>query len=203
MRPQDKAKNMAEDVGGPNIKKPDMGYAPSGFFIALFAMAGLVAASNFLVQYPINDWLTWGAFTFPVCFLVTDLCNRSYGAQAARRVVYVGFLIGLPLSFFLAGPRIAVASGTAFLVGQLLDVYLFDKLRRAQGWWRAPFFSSFLASLIDTGLFFSLAFAGSDLPWVTLGIGDFGIKLAMALVLLAPYRLLMNRHTPPVKLSAG
>ncbi|NQV79697.1 MAG: VUT family protein, partial [Alphaproteobacteria bacterium] len=132
------------------------------------AMVAIVVASNFLVQFPINDFLTWGAFTFPIAFLVTDLTNRRFGPGRARRVVYVGFLIGVALSIILAGPRIGIASGIAFLAGQLLDIAVFDRLRRMT-WWRAPLASSITASAVDTGIFFSLAFARTGVPWVTLG----------------------------------
>lgn len=165
--------------------------------LAFIAMAAAVVASNFLVQFPINDWLTWGAFTFPLCFLVTDLTNRGFGAASARRVVYLGFAIGLPLSWWLSDPRIALASGAAFLAGQLCDIAIFNRLRNSQGWWRAPLFSSFLASALDTALFFFLAFAGTGLPWITLGLGDFLVKIAMASFLLAPYRFFMNAVMPP------
>ena len=162
-------------------------------FLALpiFAMVVVVVASNVLVQYPINDFLTWGAFTFPVAFLVTDLTNRRLGAGRARRVVYVGFLIGAALSIVLAGPRIGGASAAAFLAGQLLDIAIFDRLRR-MAWWQAPLASSVFASAVDTALFFCLAFAGTGLPWITLGIGDFAVKLAMAAILLIPYGALMR-----------
>ena len=158
--------------------------------LPLVAMAGLVALSNVLVQYPINDWLTWGAFTYPICFLVTDLTNRMHGAATARRVVYVGFAAAVVLSIVLATPRIAVASGLAFLVAQLLDVTVFDRMRR-RAWWQAPLVSSMLGSAVDTALFFSVAFYGTDVPWITLGIGDFLWKVAFALALLIPFRLLM------------
>lgn len=162
---------------------------------ATAAMIAVVAAANVLVQHPITafgvgDWLTWGAFTYPLSFLVTDLTNRRFGPEAARRVVYVGFALGVALSIALATPRIALASGAAFLAGQLLDVHVFDRLRR-QAWWRAPLVSSFLASAVDTALFFSLAFAFTPVPWPTLALGDFGVKLAMALLLLAPFRAAM------------
>ena len=163
-----------------------------GFWVGVAAMIAVVAASNVAVQYPINDWLTWGAFTYPVAFLVTDLTNRSLGPAVARRVVLVGFALGVVLSVHLAGWRIGLASGGAFLVAQLLDVQIFDRLRRGT-WWRAPFVSSTLASALDTALFFALAFAGSGLPWVTWAIGDYGVKLAMALGLLIPFRALMPR----------
>ena len=166
-----------------------------GVLAGAIAMTVVVVASNILVQYPINDWLTWGAFTYPVAFLVTDLSNRSLGPARARRVVYVGFAVAVVLSIALATPRIALASGTAFLSAQLLDIYIFDRLRRGV-WWRAPVISSGVASVFDTAVFFSLAFAGTGLPWVTWGLGDFAAKAAMALALLLPYRLLMNWLLP-------
>ena len=156
------------------------------------AMAVVVAVSNVAVQFPINDWLTWGALTYPVAFLVTDLTNRRFGAAATRRVVYVGFAIAVALSVWAAGPRIAAASGSAFLAAQLLDVLIFDRLRRSETWWRAPLASSLSGSAVDTALFFSLAFAGTGLPWITWGLGDFGVKVAMALALLMPFRTLMR-----------
>jgi uncharacterized PurR-regulated membrane protein YhhQ (DUF165 family) len=156
------------------------------------AMVVVVAGSNLAVQYPINAWLTWGAFTYPIAFLVTDLTNRRQGPAAARRVAYVGFALGVVLSVVVAGPRIALASGTAFLTSQLLDISVFNRLRRLS-WWRAPLASSALASIWDTGIFFTLAFAGSGLPWMTWGIGDLGAKAAMALLLLAPFRALMGQ----------
>ncbi len=165
--------------------------ARRGFWNGAIAMTLLVTASNVLVQYPINDWLTWAAFTYPVCFLVTDLTNRSLGPAAARRVVLVGFAVGVLLSVYFATPRIAVASGSAFLVAQLLDVAIFDRLRRGS-WWQAPLVSSSIASAVDTALFFSIAFAGTSVPWVTLGLGDFAVKLAMALAMLLPFRALMG-----------
>jgi len=158
--------------------------------IGVAAMAVIVTASNFLVQYPINDWLTYGALTYPIAFLVTDLTNRSLGPAAARRVIYVGFALAVLLSLTLATPRIALASGSAFLVAQLLDVYVFDRLRR-RAWWQAPLVSSVIGSTVDTAIFFSLAFAGTMVPWVSLGIGDLGVKMGLALFMLIPFRLLM------------
>jgi len=163
-----------------------------GFWIGVLAMILVVTASNIAVQHPINDWLTWGAFTYPVAFLVTDLTNRSVGPAVARRVVLFGFVLGVVLSLYFAGWRIALASGSAFLVAQLLDVQIFDRLRRGT-WWRAPLVSSTLASALDTALFFGLAFAGTGLPWITWAIGDYGLKLAMALALLIPFRALMPK----------
>ncbi len=159
--------------------------------IAVMAMTVIVIASNILVQYPVNDWLTWGAFTYPVAFLVTDLANRRLGPAAARRVVYVGFALAVLCSAVLATPRIAVASGTAFLAAQLLDIRVFDRLRQGT-WWRAPLVSSAIGSTVDTALFFSLAFALTGLPWIGWAIGDLGVKLAVALAMLLPFRLLMG-----------
>jgi queuosine precursor transporter len=155
------------------------------------AMVVVVAGSNVAVQYPINDWLTWGAFTYPVAFLVTDLTNRRLGPGKAREVAAVGFALAVLLSIVLATPRIALASGTAFLTAQLLDIWVFDRLRRLP-WWQAPLLSSGIASIWDTAVFFSLAFAGTGLPWTTWAIGDLGAKAAMALLLLLPFRALMG-----------
>ncbi len=162
-----------------------------GFWIGIVTMAVVVTVSNVAVQYPINDWLTWGALTYPVAFLVTDLTNRALGPAVARRVVYGGFAVAVVLSIYFATWRIALASGAAFLVAQLLDIYIFDKLRRRLVWWQAPLASSSIASAVDTLLFFALAFAGTAVPWVTLAVGDYGAKLAMALVMLLPFRALM------------
>ena len=154
-------------------------------------MAAVVTVSNIVVQYQIGEWWTWASFTFPIAFLVTDLVNRSLGARAARFVVYVGFPLAVALSAILGDARIALASGTAFLVGQLLDISIFDQLRRST-WWRAPLISSTLASALDTILFFSLAFYGTDVPWVKLAIGDYSVKILMALLMLIPFRLLLS-----------
>jgi len=161
-------------------------------WLPILAMIVVVIVSNIAVQYPINDWITWGALTYPVAFLVTDLTNHRFGAHATRRVVYLGFAIAVVLSVWAAGPRIALASGSAFLVAQLLDVLIFDRLRQSAIWWRAPLVSSLTASAVDTVLFFSIAFAGTGLPWITWGLGDFGIKVIIALVLLIPFRALMR-----------
>ncbi len=189
------------------------------------AMAIVVAASNVLVQYPLpwfglGDVLTFGAFTYPAAFLVTDLTNRRFGVRAARLVVVAGFAVAVALSIFLATPRIAIASGSAFLIGQLLDVSVFDALRR-QAWWRAPLVSGVFGSLVDTFVFFGLAFAtpfavldtglgledgslgfpvawfGAEVPlWISLAFGDLTVKLAMALAMLAPYGALLNILKP-------
>lgn len=166
-----------------------------GIGIGVVAMTVVVAASNFLVQFPINDWLTWGALTYPVSFLITDLTNRRLGPRAARRVVYAGFALAVVLSVVLATPRIAAASGGAFLIAQLLNVQVFDRLRRRQ-WWLAPLVSSALGSILDTVMFFAMAFAGTGSPWITWAIGDLGVKLAVALSMLVPFRLLLARTAP-------
>jgi hypothetical protein len=181
--------------------------------VPVLAMALVVVASNILVQYPfepfgLGDYLTWGAFTYPVAFLVTDLTNRRYGVGTARRLVVVGFVIAVVLSIAFATPRIALASGTAFLVGQLLDITVFTRLRR-QTWWRAPLVGSVIGSALDTALFFSLAFAGdadmsgpvdlfgTTLPlWQSLAIFDFAVKMLVALVALLPYGALMGAVVP-------
>ena len=155
------------------------------------AMVVVVAGSNVAVQYPINDWLTWAAFTYPVAFLVTDLTNRRLGPGRAREVAYVGFALAVLLSIVVATPRIALASGSAFVTAPLLDIAVFDRLRRL-AWWQAPLASSAIASVWDTAVFFSLAFAGTGLPWFTWAIGDLGAKAAMALLLLLPFRALMG-----------
>lgn len=159
------------------------------------AMTLVVVASNVLVQFPINEVLTWGAISYPFSFLVTDLTTRLQGPERARRVVWVGFALAVLLSIWLATPRIALASGTAFLAGQLLDIQVFQRLRR-QSWWRAPLVSSTLGSIVDTALFFSLAFAGTGLPWVTLALGDLGVKLLMAVLALAPFRAALALALP-------
>ena len=178
---------------------PSMG---RGFWIGVLAMVVVVTGSNILVAYQINDWLTWAAFTYPVAFLVTDLTNRALGTATARRVVYVGFAVAVVLSVYFAGWRIGLASGTAFMAAQLLDVLIFDKLRRA-AWWQAPLVSSGLASALDTLLFFSLAFAGTAVPWITLALGDYAVKVAMALVLLLPFRALLSVTKPRVVAASG
>lgn len=159
------------------------------FLLSLAAMVVVIVASNVLVQFPINDWLTWGAFTYPVAFLVSDLANRRLGPTAARRIVYGGFAIAVACSIIAATPRIALASGTAFLAAQLLDIAIFSRLRRFV-WWLPPLVSSGIASIVDTFLFFSLAFAGQGLPWAGWALGDLAVKLSMALVMLLPFRAL-------------
>jgi uncharacterized PurR-regulated membrane protein YhhQ (DUF165 family) len=156
------------------------------------AMTLVIVLSNWAVQFPINDWLTWGAFTYPVVFLVTDLTNRAVGAAAARKVAWAGFAVAVAASLLVAPWRIAVASGTAFIVSQILDIVVFNRWRRSS-WWKAPFIGSAVASVVDTLIFFFVAFAGTDLDWRTLAAGDLGVKWLMAVVLLAPYRAMLPR----------
>lgn len=156
----------------------------------ILAMAAVIVLSNVTVQYPINAWLTWGAFTYPLVFLVCDLTNRALGPQAARRVAWMGFAVAVAMSGALAPWRIALASGTAFIVSQVLDILVFNRWRRAT-WWKAPLIGSQVASVVDTGVFFYLAFAGTELDWLRLAGGDLLVKAAMAVVLLAPYRALL------------
>ncbi|GLQ05427.1 queuosine precursor transporter [Sneathiella chinensis] len=180
--------------------------APASRARALFLVTGVIAmgivvtASNILVEMPINDWLTWGALSYPFAFLVTDLTNRALGAGKARIVVLVGFLFAVVMSLLLADARIAVASGAAFLIAQLLDVFLFDRLRQAT-WWKAPVFSSVIASFVDTLIFFILAFAGTGLPWETWALGDYGVKIFMVAVLILPFRGLL-KYTDPLTLAS-
>ncbi|MDE1993886.1 MAG: queuosine precursor transporter [Rhizobiaceae bacterium] len=196
--------------------------------IYVVLMTLVVVASNILVQYPLQasfaginlaDILTWGAFTYPVAFLVTDLTNRQFGPQTARKVVFAGFVVGVALSFITAQPRIAIASGSAYLAGQLLDISVFNRLRR-QAWWRAPLFGSLIGSMLDTVMFFSFAFApffvffGPNDPfaidwapilgvfqisaprWISWAIGDFSVKMTVGLVMLVPYGALMSVLKP-------
>lgn len=162
-------------------------FSRTGLIAGMSAMGVVVLAANIAVNYPINDWLTWGALIYPIAFLVTDLVNRIFGPKPARKVVYAGFAVGVALSLWFADQRIALASGAAFLTAQLLDIWVFDRLRQ-QSWWKAPVISSLLSSALDTALFFSLAFYATGLPWVTWAIGDYGAKLTMAAVLLVPFR---------------
>ena len=162
----------------------------SALVVAGLAMAFIIYISNVLVQIPINDWLTCGTFTFPIAFLITDLTNRLYGSRNAYLVVFVGFIVGGILSILAGDVRIGLASVSAFLIGQILDVTIFNKLR-AMTWWKAPLISSFVASAVDTAIFYTLAFYGQDWPWQQVALGDFGVKIAMALVLLVPFKLLI------------
>ena len=180
----------------------------SRLFIALSFLMGLVVlSSNYLVQFPVKyyglqDILTYGAFTYPIAFLITDLANRSYGKQIARKIVYFGFVVGISFTLFfstnfsdLISVRIAIGSGTAFIVAQLLDVQIFDKLRE-KSWYVAPLSSSIIGSTVDTFLFFSISFYATGVPWFTLSLGDLAIKLLVTLVMLIPFRLLLGTFKP-------
>ena len=200
--------------------------------LGTIAMATIVVASNILVQYPIGQWLTWGAFSYPLAFLVSDLVNRFQGVEAARRVVFAGLIVGLVCSFIGTkimgefGPlvtwRVALGSAIAFFIGQMLDVTLFDKLRRS-AWWRAPFLSTLLGSTADTLIFFSVAFSaaliwlepandvswatapvpllgfGREVPlWVSLGVADWGVKIAVDILALLPFRFAIQKYSARV-----
>ena len=166
-------------------------------------MGVVVLASNYLVQFPIQYYglegiLTYGAFSYPIAFLITDLSNRSYGKLVARKIVYIGFVIGIAFTLFfstnfsdLISVRIAIGSGIAFLVAQLFDVKIFDQLRKKK-WFVAPLTSSFVGSIVDTFLFFSISFYGTGIPWVTLSFGDLAVKILVALTMLIPFRLLLG-----------
>ena len=166
-------------------------------------MGFVVLASNFLVQFPVKyyglqDILTYGAFSYPIAFLITDLANRSYGKFVARKIVYIGFAIGITFTLFfstnfsdLISIRIAIGSGSAFIVAQLLDVKIFDQLRK-KTWYVAPLTSSVIGSTVDTFLFFSISFYGTGIPWITLSLGDLAVKILVALVMLIPFRLVIG-----------
>ena len=158
----------------------------------IIAMAAVITISNILVGFPINDWLTWGHFSFPVTFLVADVINRRLGPARARSVAYTGFFVAVVLSFWLASPRISLASGIAFICGQLINIGVFHRLRR-RNWWHAPLISSTIASTVDTVLFYGIAFAGTGLPWITWAVGDYGVKIFCAVFLLLPFFLITNR----------
>ena len=170
-------------------------------------MGAVVLASNYLVQFPIKHYgleeiLTYGAFSYPIAFLITDLANRSFGKIVARKIVYIGFGIGISFTLLfstnftdLISIRIAIGSGTAFLVAQLLDVQIFDKLRKKE-WFVAPLTSSLIGSTIDTFIFFSISFYGTGIPWITLSLGDLSVKIFVALMMLIPFRLLLKTLKP-------
>ena len=173
------------------------------FLLLSFLMGVVVLSSNYLVQFPIKHYgleqiLTYGAFSYPVAFLITDLANRAYGKLIAKKLVYIGFAIGISFTLLfstnfgdLISVRIAIGSGTAFLVAQLLDVQIFDQLRKKK-WFIAPLTSSFIGSTVDTFLFFSISFYATGIPWVTLSLGDLAVKIIVALVMLIPFRLLLG-----------
>jgi queuosine precursor transporter len=173
------------------------------FLLLSFLMGVVVLSSNYLVQFPIKHYgleeiLTYGAFSYPIAFLITDLANRSYGKLVAAKIVYIGFAIGISFTILfstnfadLISVRIAIGSGTAFLASQLLDVKIFDRLRKEK-WFVAPLVSSFIGSSVDTFLFFSIAFYATGIPWLTLSLGDLTIKCIVALIMLIPFRLLLG-----------
>ena len=173
------------------------------FIVLAFLMGVVVLASNYLVQFPVQylgfeELLTYGAFSYPIAFLITDLANRGFGKLVARKIIYIGFFLGVSFSLFfsinfsdLISVRIAIGSGTAFIIAQLVDVQIFDQLRRKQ-WFVAPLTSSFIGSFIDTFLFFSISFYGTGVPWLTLSIGDLIVKILVALIMLIPFRLLLS-----------
>ncbi|TAL76568.1 MAG: VUT family protein [Burkholderiaceae bacterium] len=173
---------------------------PLQFFAAMCAMCAVVVGSNVLVQFPINQWLTWGAISYPVSFLVSDLLNRRFGPGAARRVVVIGFVVAVLFSIWAATPRIAMASGLAFLLAQLLDIQVFNRLRE-QRWWRAPLLAGFAGATLDTCVFFSVAFAGTGIDWVSLLSGDLAVKLVVNATMLAPFRALMWNLARPAVLD--
>ena len=173
-------------------------------FVSLAFMMGLIVlTSNYLVQFPIKyygleDILTYGAFSYPVAFLITDLANRSFGKSIAKKIVYIGFTTGILFTLIfstnfadLISLRIAIGSGTAFIIAQLLDVQIFDQLRKKK-WFVAPLTSSLVGSTVDTFLFFSISFYGTGIPWFTLSLGDLAVKIFVALVMLIPFRLLLG-----------
>lgn len=168
----------------------------SPLFYPFAAMVFIVTLSNYLVMFPINDWLTWGALPYPISFLVTELTNRVYGPRTARRVIYLGFAWAVLLSIGFATPKIALASGSAFLISQLLDVFVFNAIRRTQ-WWMGPFFASFAASVIDTLIFWNIAFYGGGAPILMWMAGDFSVKLLLDVAMLIPFRLAIRRHFLP------
>ncbi len=173
------------------------------FYKLSVLMGSVVLLSNYLVQFPINylklkDILTYGAFTYPITFLITDLANRAYGKIVARKIVYIGFFIGVLLTLFIStnfsdliSVRIAIGSGTAFFIAQNLDVLIFDSLRK-KSWYIAPLSSSLIGSIVDTFLFFSIAFYATGVPWISLALGDLMVKLIIALIMLIPFRILLS-----------
>jgi len=177
------------------------------FLLLSFLMGVVVLSSNYLVQFPINYYglneiLTYGAFSYPIAFLITDLANRSYGKIVARKIVYFGFFLGIGFTVLfstnfadLISIRIAIGSGVAFLTAQLLDVQIFDNLRKKK-WFVAPLTSSLFGSTVDTFLFFSISFYGTGIPWFTLALGDLTVKIIVALIMLIPFRMLLKTFKP-------
>ena len=174
------------------------------FFILSIVMGVVVIFSNYLVQFPVNFFnlesiLTYGAFSYPIAFLITDLANRAYGKIVARKIVLIGFFIGISLTLFVStnfddiiSVRIAIGSGLAFFIAQNIDVNIFDFLRK-KTWYVAPLSSSITGSIIDTFLFFSIAFYGTSVPWITLALGDLLVKFIVAIAMLIPFRMLLSR----------
>ena len=180
----------------------------SKLFITLSILMGVVVlSSNYLVQFPINYYglseiLTYGAFSYPVAFLITDLANRFYGKFVARKIVYFGFFIGIIFTLLfstnfadLISIRIAIGSGAAFLTAQLLDIQIFDRLRK-KDWFIAPLTSSVIGSTVDTFLFFSISFYATGVPWITLSLGDLSVKLFVSLIMLVPFKILLKIRKP-------
>ena len=180
----------------------------SKLFVTLSILMGVVVlSSNYLVQFPINYYglseiLTYGAFSYPIAFLITDLANRFYGKFVARKIVYIGFFIGIIFTLLfstdfadLISIRIAIGSGVAFIVAQLLDIQIFDRLRKKE-WFIAPLTSSFVGSTVDTFLFFSISFYATGVPWITLSLGDLAVKLFVSLVMLIPFKILLKISKP-------
>ena len=177
------------------------------FLLLSLLMGVVVLTSNYLVQFPIKYYgleevLTYGAFSYPIAFLITDLANRTYGKIIARNIVYIGFTIGVSFTLIfstnfsdLISVRIALGSGAAFLIAQLLDVQIFDRLRKRK-WFVAPLTSSLIGSTVDTFLFFSISFYGTNVPWISLSLGDLTVKIFVALVMLIPFRLLLKTLKP-------
>ena len=182
-----------------------MGKSKKLFYTLATLMGAIVIISNYLVQHPVKifglqDLLTYGAFSYPITFLITDLANRAFGKNVARKIVYIGFSIGIFLTLIvstnfsdLISIRIAIGSGVAFFVAQNLDVSIFHRLRKFKLWYIAPFSSSIIGSIVDTFLFFSIAFYATELPWLSLAFGDLTVKLFVALVMLIPFRLFINK----------
>ena len=166
-------------------------------------MGLIVVASNYLVQFPIQYFglskiLTYAAFSYPITFFITDLANRAYGKIVARKIVYVGFFIGVLLTLLIStnfsdiiSIRIAIGSGNAFFIAHNLDIKIFDMLRK-KTWYIAPLTSSIFGSIVDTFLFFSIAFYATDIPWISLALGDLTVKLVIALLMLIPFRFLIK-----------
>ena len=180
----------------------------SKLFVTLSILMGVVVlSSNYLVQFPIkyyglSEILTYGAFSYPIAFLITDLANRFYGKFVARKIVYIGFFIGIIFTLLfstdfadLISIRIAIGSGVAFITAQLLDIQIFDRLRKKE-WFIAPLTSSFIGSTVDTFLFFSISFYATGVPWITLSLGDLAVKLFVSLLMLIPFRILLKISKP-------